>query len=149
METSDSNKNASPNGMKTVNIGLLIGIALVAMIGLSLFAFWGNTANASSYSSFATAKTSGENVHVVGSWVMEDRANYDMEQDLFTFYMKDTTDQVSLVKYYDPMPSNFKDAKRVVVEGKYEGNAFVADNILMKCPSKYNKEETFETSAQR
>jgi cytochrome c-type biogenesis protein CcmE len=133
--------------MKTVNIGLLVGIAVVAMIGLSIFAFWGNAAGATLYSSFEGAKKSGENVHVVGTWVMKDRANYDNSQDLFTFYMQDTTDQVSLVKFYDPMPGNFKSADRIVVEGKYEANAFVADNILMKCPSKYNKEESFETAA--
>ncbi len=146
---SDTVAPAQSGGMKTVNIGLLIAIAAVAMIGLSLFAFWGNASSASQYSSFADAKKSGENVHVVGSWVMQDRANYDNTQDLFTFYMKDTTDAVSMVKYYDPMPANFKTAERMVVEGKYEGNAFVADRILMKCPSKYNKEATFETASVR
>lgn len=69
---------------------------------------------------------------------MQDRAKYDNAQDLFTFYMQDTTGCTSLVNYYDPMPANFKSADRITVQGKYEGNAFVADKILMKCPSKYN-----------
>ncbi len=131
--------------MKTVNIGLLIGIAAVAMVGLSVFAFLGNAIGATQYSSFATAKATGNDVHVVGSWVMKDRAIN--ETNAFTFYMKDTTDQVSLVKFYNPMPGNFESADRIVVEGKYEGNEFVADNILMKCPSKYNKEANFETAS--
>jgi cytochrome c-type biogenesis protein CcmE len=135
--------------MKTVNIGLLVGIAVVAMLGLSLFAMWGNAAGSTVYASFATARASGEDVHVVGKWVMKDRAHYDNTQDLFTFYMQDTTNEVSLVKFYDPMPVNFQSAERIAIQGKFEGNAFVADDILMKCPSKYNKEEGFETASMR
>lgn len=134
--------------MKTVNIGLLVGIAVLAMVGLSLFAFWGSSMNASKYSSFPDAKLSGEEVHVVGSWVMQDRASYDNSKDLFSFYLQDTTGNVSLVHFYDPMPGNFKSAERVVVQGKYESNAFVADKIFMKCPSKYNKDEFMESEAE-
>jgi cytochrome c-type biogenesis protein CcmE len=125
--------------MKTVNIGLLVGIAVLAMIGLSFFAFWGTGMGASKYVSFSEAKASGEEVHVVGKWVMQDRANYDKAQDLFSFYMQDSLQTVSLVNYYDPMPANFKTAERIAIQGKYEGNVFMADKIIMKCPSKYNE----------
>lgn len=132
--------------MKTVNIGLLVGIAVVAMIGLSLFAFWGNAASSSKYSTFAAAKQNGETVHIIGKWVMKDRAVEGTNE--FTFFMQDTTQQVSQVRYYDPMPANFAEAsERFEIEGKYESNVFVAEKILMKCPSKYNKDEMVETTA--
>lgn len=134
--------------MKTVNIGLLVGIAVLAMVGLSLFAFWGSSMNASKYTTFAEAKATGEEVHVVGSWVMQDRQTYEPSKDLFSFYLQDTTGDVSLVNFYDPMPPNFKSAERVVVQGKYESNVFVADKIFMKCPSKYNNDEFMESEAQ-
>ncbi|MFN8394715.1 MAG: cytochrome c maturation protein CcmE [Bacteroidia bacterium] len=124
--------------MKSINIGLLIGIAAVAMVGVILFSTLGSSASVTKYASFAEAQKSGEVVHIAGKWVMQDRAKYDNGQDLFTFYMQDTTGGTSLVNYYDPMPANFKSADRITVQGKYEGNAFVADKILMKCPSKYN-----------
>jgi cytochrome c-type biogenesis protein CcmE len=134
--------------MKTVNIGLLVGIAVVAMVGLSLFAFWGNAASASQYSTFAQAKVSGENVHIVGNWVMEDRAVN--TPNLFTFYMQDTTSEVSQVKYLGTMPMGFKSGEKFSVQGEFDGNTFVADKIQMKCPSKYNKDEgAFETAAAR
>jgi cytochrome c-type biogenesis protein CcmE len=133
--------------MKTVNIGLLIGIAVVAMIGMVLFSTWGSSTSMTKYASFADAKKTGEDVHVVGKWVMEDRAVYDNTQDLFSFYLQDTTGGTSLVHFYDPMPANFKSADRIAVQGKYEGNTFVADRILMKCPSKYGDDQPMEMEA--
>ncbi|HHG83897.1 MAG TPA: hypothetical protein ENJ82_04045, partial [Bacteroidetes bacterium] len=88
--------------MKSINIGLLVGIAIIAMVGLSFLATAGGIGGASEYSTFTAAKTSGKDVHVVGSWVMRDKSNYDPTLDLFEFYMKDTTDQISLVQYHDP-----------------------------------------------
>lgn len=124
--------------MKTINIGLLVGIAVLAMVGMAFLATSGAIGGASQYVSFDDAKESGDDVHVVGEWVMRDMANYENSKDLFSFYMRDSSNNVSLVHYYDPMPVNFVKAKKVVVQGKYEGNAFVADRIFMKCPSKYN-----------
>jgi cytochrome c-type biogenesis protein CcmE len=137
--------------MKSVNIGLLIGIAVVAMIGVVVFSALGTSTGSTIYTSFADAKKTGEEVHVVGKWVMKDRAVYDNAQDLFTFYMQDTTGATSLVQYYDPMPPNFKSATRIAVQGKYVAEDFVADRIVMKCPSRYGDEmpEEFETASIR
>jgi cytochrome c-type biogenesis protein CcmE len=137
--------------MKTINIGLLIGIAVVGMVGIMLFSTLGSSASVTKYASFTEAKKTGEDVHVVGKWIMRDRSSYDNTQDLFSFYMQDTTGESSLVHFYDPMPANFKSADRIAVQGKFEGNTFVADNILMKCPSKYgdNQPMEFEAAAAR
>ena len=42
------------------------------------------------------------------------------------------------VHYLNPKPANFEDAEKLVVEGSMKGDVFVADYILVKCPSKYN-----------
>ena len=118
------------------------------MLGMAFLATSGAIGGASQYVSFSEAKSSGEDVHVVGKWVMRDMANYDSQKDLFSFYMQDSTQNVSLVHYYDPMPVNFKSAQKVVVQGKYEGDAFVADRIFMKCPSKYNEGELMIDEAE-
>ena len=55
--------------------------------------------------------------------------------------MQDTLNRVELVRYYDPKPTNFEQAEKVVVIGGYEEGAFVAEKIIMKCPSKYEEEE--------
>lgn len=128
--------------MKSINIGLLVGIAAAAMVGLALLATAGGIVGASVYTTFTDAKTTGEDVHVVGSWVMREKSHYDANLDIFQFYMQDTTQQIALVKFHDPKPVNFETAERVVVQGKYEGDFFTADRIFMKCPSKYNDGES-------
>jgi cytochrome c-type biogenesis protein CcmE len=44
------------------------------------------------------------------------------------------------VVYPNPRPANFEDAERVVVDGRMEGDTFMAEHILVKCPSKYNEQ---------
>lgn len=127
--------------MKTVNIATLIGIALVAMLGLVILSTSGALGSASKYTTFAQAKSLDETVHVVGSWVRRDEAHYDIQNDIFQFYMQDTSNVVSLVQYHDPQPVNFETADKIVIEGQYKGEVFDAERILMKCPSKYNEGE--------
>jgi cytochrome c-type biogenesis protein CcmE len=39
-------------------------------------------------------------------------------------------------------PGNFEQATSVVLKGKTEGDRFVADQMLVKCPSKYQGDGT-------
>lgn len=41
------------------------------------------------------------------------------------------------VRYHGPIPDTFKDGSEVVVEGAWQGEAFRADILLAKCPSRY------------
>jgi cytochrome c-type biogenesis protein CcmE len=45
------------------------------------------------------------------------------------------------VFYPEPMPVDFLRSEQVVVIGAYHDEMFVADKILLKCPSKYQEEE--------
>jgi cytochrome c-type biogenesis protein CcmE len=134
--------------MKTINIGLLVGIAVLAMVGLVFLATTGAIGGASKYTTFKAALASGEEVHVVGSWAKDQPSDYDAGQDVFNFYMRDTTQHLSAVRFHDPKPVNFETAEKVVVQGKYEGEVFVADRIFMKCPSKYNDGQVMEETAE-
>jgi cytochrome c-type biogenesis protein CcmE len=84
----------------------------------------------------------------VGQWIQDRGYSYNRQKDLFTFYMKDSTQHVEQVHYYDPKPTNFESAEKVVVVGQYQQEGFVAKRILMKCPSKYknNQLETQQAS---
>jgi cytochrome c-type biogenesis protein CcmE len=134
--------------MKTVNISLLIGIAILAMVGITVLATSGAIGGASKYTTFSEAKKSGEVVHVVGSWAKELPSQYDPVQDVFQFSMRDTTLQLANVLFHDPKPVNFETAEKVVVQGKYVGDVFEAERIFMKCPSKYNDGQLMEESAE-
>ena len=62
----------------------------------------------------------------------------DFHTDIFSFHMKDDNGIVREVHYNHPKPPNFEDAEKIVVEGYSKDAVFVAENILVKCPSKYN-----------
>ncbi|MEO0895412.1 MAG: cytochrome c maturation protein CcmE [Bacteroidota bacterium] len=122
--------------MKTKQIIILVALAIF-VVGIGL-AFSGNS---SVYTTFDQAKKLDKQVHIVGTWVNRDQSSYDVNQDLFQFYLQDTLNQVQRVKYYDPKPTNFETAEKVVVIGGYKNDSFVADKIIMKCPSKFEATE--------
>ncbi|MCS7073142.1 MAG: cytochrome c maturation protein CcmE [Bacteroidia bacterium] len=120
--------------MKTSTLfGLL---ALAVFTGAMLVNFASKT---SQYTDFKSAKESGEEVHVVASWVKREQAVYDATRDIFSFYAQDSLQTIALVHYPDPKPANFEAAEKIVLIGKYQQDAFRADKILMKCPSKYEE----------
>lgn len=116
---------------------------LIIFILAAILVFFGiNLASTRSiYTVFDEAKTTGNSVHIVGEWVDRDNASYDQNQDLFVFALKDSMNFVEQVHYYDPKPINFEQAEKVVVVGGYKQDKFVADKIVMKCPSKYEPDD--------
>jgi cytochrome c-type biogenesis protein CcmE len=52
--------------------------------------------------------------------------------------MKKEAGNVRRVIYPKPKQDNFEQADRLVVIGKMQNNVFYANEMLMKCPSKYN-----------
>jgi cytochrome c-type biogenesis protein CcmE len=122
---------------------LVAGAVLLVALGVNL------SSSASTYTGFQEAQNTSRKVHIVGQWVQRDQAHYDQERDLFRFYLKDENQQEMMVHFYDPKPVNFEQAEKVVIIGSYspEKAIFEADEIQMKCPSKY--EETDVTAAEK
>ena len=121
-----------------MSIGKIILLGAIAIFTVVLgLTFSGN---ASIYTTFDHARETGKRVHIVGEWVQRDQANYDPGKDVFSFYMKDSTNTVEKVRYFDPKPMNFESAEKVVIIGKFhKQEVFEADKIIMKCPSKYEE----------
>lgn len=59
----------------------------------------------------------------------------------FTFVLIDENNKEQTVYYQEPMPPDFARSEKVVVIGSYKGDRFVADKILLKCPSKYQEQK--------
>jgi cytochrome c-type biogenesis protein CcmE len=64
-------------------------------------------------------------------------------QGRFTFVIEDETGRRITVVSREPKPSHFERATSIVVIGRYdeEQTFFVADQVLVKCPSKYHEQE--------
>lgn len=73
-----------------------------------------------------------EQGHVVGIQPGEDKVS-------FSFIMVDENKKEQVVFYSQPMPQDFTRSEKVVVVGSYSNDAFIAEKILLKCPSKYQE----------
>ncbi len=59
----------------------------------------------------------------------------------FSFVLMDEAHKEQTVYYNEPMPPDFTRSEKVVVIGGYQGDRFVANKILLKCPSKYQEQK--------
>lgn len=128
--------------MKTKTI---VGLVLLIAFTSVLFLNFGEQVGG--YMSFPEAEESGAKAHVVGVWVEDAPLAYDAQSNVFHFTMRDDHGNVRSVQYANPKPANFEDAEKLVIEGHSAGDHFVAENILVKCPSKYNDGREFQNPA--
>ncbi|HLR33686.1 MAG TPA: cytochrome c maturation protein CcmE [Fodinibius sp.] len=115
---------------------LVVGI--IAIVGFTSLLMYNLGNSISTYVNFEQA-TGMNSAHVVGTWEDSRDYGFSMETKQFSFYMKDEDGNVRRVIYPKSKPNNFEQATQLVVIGKAEGDIFYAEDMLMKCPSKYNE----------
>ena len=130
--------------MKNTSALSLVFISIMIIIIITTFG------DASTYVSFSEAKSlysSGNfsKIHVVGKLnknsndkIIGIKKGDDMLS--FTFEMVDEKGKKENVFYGEPMPPDFLLSEQIVVIGYYNNNQFIADEILLKCPSKYTED---------
>lgn len=59
----------------------------------------------------------------------------------FSFVLVDDNGKEQKVYYNEPMPPDFTKSEKVVVIGGYQKELFIAQKILLKCPSKYQEQK--------
>lgn len=126
----------------------LFGIIIIAIAVMIIVATAGD---ASTYVTFGEAKTMAEKgndhkIHVVGALKKDAQGNITgietgSDKVSFSFILVDENQQEQKVFYNEPMPADFTKSEQVVIIGAYQNEAFVADKILLKCPSKYQEKE--------
>ena len=121
--------------MKNSHIAIIIAIAV--LIGYTLV----RLGNSSTYSSFdqATAKI-GEKTTVIGYLNLEESMDFNPKTVQFSFTAKDKNGNESRVIYNQPKPQDFERSEEITMTGYATDTAFIATDILMKCPSKYNEQ---------
>lgn len=130
--------------MKKVHI---IGIVIIAVAIGAILTTLNNT---STYADFAEASKSPDNeFHVVGKYDKQKESVYDpqVNPNMFTFYMIDNKGTERKVILNKNKPQDFERSEQIVLIGKIQGADFVASEILMKCPSKYNDGKPQETAS--
>ncbi len=118
---------------------------IIGTVIILVFAGWGFSAfleTTVKYVSFAEAREATRTVQVVGG-IDFNNVNYDAENSelVFTIFDLEAPDPANpdrMVIIYDGViPGNFDQATSVLVRGKPGPDGFVAEQLLVKCPSKY------------
>lgn len=117
---------------------IIIGAVVVVIFGS--LGIWSFVDTATPYVGFEKARASQMNVQVIGS-VDHASSNYDENTGIFSFYLCDENNDRMMVNYAGIKPANFEQAGSVVCIGTFKNNVFNADNLLVKCPSKYQGAE--------
>ncbi len=125
--------------MKKVYI--IVGLMLALAVSLFVIA----QEDLSTYATIAEASNTGKRVKISGQLAKEKEMVYDPVADpnLFTFYIRDNAGMVQKVKLLQAKPQDFELSEQVVLTGRMQDDAFIATDILMKCPSKYKDEEIY------
>ncbi len=124
--------------------------AIILIVGaLSVIIF--TSSDVSSYGTFTESERLGERMKVVGQLSKDKNMIYDPVKDpnKFTFFMKDNDGRQEKVILRQAKPQDFELSEQLVLTGKMEEDAFVATDMLMKCPSKYNDEEIYIRSESK
>jgi len=93
------------------------------------------------YVSFDVAQKTRGSVQVVGS-LEKGSESYDADKQQLSFSILDDHGRNLPVVYRGIKPANFRDALSIVAIGRYEAGALHAEKLLVKCPSKYQGQET-------
>ncbi len=131
-------------GLKPLHI---IGIAIVVLS--IVLGYYGLSASMRPYTTqISEATTSAQGVQLAG--FLGSKGEYN-EVGKFTFLLQDSTGKKIKVISSEPKPSNFEQAVSIVAIGRYDAKSgdFIAESLLVKCPSKYQEQLTAQTKVQK
>ncbi len=117
----------------------------IIMVAAAVFIFMTAADDMGTYATFSDAERSGKKVKIAGQLAKDKEMIYDPEIDpnYFSFYIRDTKGEERKVVLLSEKPQDFELSEQIVLTGKMQGEAFVATDLLMKCPSKYKDEEIY------
>jgi cytochrome c-type biogenesis protein CcmE len=119
--------------------GHLIALVVIALLVGALLV---TIQDASTYATFELAQRKApEQVTVVGQLDLEKPITFNAQTSMLRFTAVDKDGERCVVYFNQPKPTDFERAEEVTLTGMSSGDtAFFAQDILMKCPSKYADE---------
>lgn len=125
--------------MKRTHIAIIIAIAIA--IGAIISAM----GSFSTYVGFAKAEEHpGTKYTVIGYLDTNQAMSFDAQASIFSFGAIDKEGKKCQVIYNQPKPQDFERSEEITMKGYSNDSVFVAEQILMKCPSKYNESNNLE-----
>ncbi len=116
-------------------------IAIIITIAIAIGAIIVTINDSSTYVGFAQAEANpGTKYTVIGYLDKEAEMSYNARKNSFVFTAIDKNGEKSKVFYNQPKPQDFERSEEITMKGFATDSNFVASEILMKCPSKYNEQ---------
>lgn len=119
-----------------------VEIILIVVVAVAIAIIFGFTANASTYGNFDQAfQNEGKTFTVVGK--LDKESPIKSQANLVVFNMIDKQGKECKVYLNQTVPEHFDRSDNVVITGKANRGkeAFMATDVQLKCPSKYNDEK--------
>jgi len=111
-------------------------IALTVVVVFLVFGAFSLKKSLTPYVSFAQAQKGGT-VQIIGKLV-SGTDYYDSQSQKLAFRLTDQESRLQMKVLYDGVkPGNFEQATEIVAIGQYQSGTFEAEQLLVKCPSKY------------
>lgn len=127
-----------------MNLKLIVAVGLLVLagaVGVSSF-----RKSVTPYIPFDEARRASGLVQVNGTLADKHYVAKPAEQFL-EFKLRDQKGQIMPVTYRGVIPGNFDQATMVVAIGRYRTDHFEAEQLLVKCPSKYQDEAAKQAKA--
>jgi cytochrome c-type biogenesis protein CcmE len=128
-----------------MNMKMIIGIVVI-VIALIFGAMTFIESNIE-YMDFAKAEQLNKKVQVKGKWVADKETQFIASTSQFSFYMVDDNNKECKVILDGGKPNNFEIATEIVAKGRFKDGYFHANEVLTKCPSKYEGDGTAVTKS--
>ena len=118
------------------------GIVVALAMAMAVYSF---KSTLTSYVTISEAKASKRPVQVAGI-VVNGTDRYDLKSNNLLFTLREDGGDEMKVEYDGPRPGNFDNVTKVVASGRYEPRTqvFLARELLVKCPTKYEGRVTGE-----
>ncbi|MBL7854434.1 MAG: cytochrome c maturation protein CcmE [Cyclobacteriaceae bacterium] len=126
-------------------------IYIILVIGIAIAIIISTAGDASTYVNFGqayqmAAAGNKKSIHVVGELKKDEHGQVTGLEETpdhvsCTFILVDDQQKEQKVFYNQPIPPDMTKSEKVVVIGKYQNDLFIADKILLKCPSKYQEQK--------
>jgi cytochrome c-type biogenesis protein CcmE len=131
-------------GSKAANkrVKFIIGGAVIALAIVYLI-FAATQSTASYFLTVEELHDKGSTIHDqnvrVSGKVMGDSVDFNSRDLILQFEIAGESGETLPVVFNGPKPDQMRHDAEAIIEGKYDGNEFTAQELLLKCPSRYEE----------
>jgi cytochrome c-type biogenesis protein CcmE len=135
VSTTEAPVRKKRNNTYIIGVVVILGFVALAIPGLmsSMTKYVENIPEVST-------KYAGQTIQVRGE-LIKDQITYD-QSGAMVFFIKDEAGNKLKCRYSGTRPGNLDQAPWVVVQGAYENGIFQTKNLIVKCPDKYEGEQS-------